>query len=303
MHAIISRWFADWFIFVVSSSGVEQTFTRGMDAANFKQEACTEFTEWSYWKVMIDVPRDPEDQIIAAAQKSYVRMFGCARKRHAVRADKGLLRKSRPGSEAAFLKQRRSTTLSQRDALARPIQVEIDSMDTSGHWTAAHEKEANFARSKRQKKLVKAAQDGLLVSREMTADLQELADGEVVAAQDTSRAFKGSSKLRNLFKNGCTQCWFAPLPLQDRADKRASNEMRNLSRACGGTGPSYVDLVGLKCYLDPSLRMTAVHHLHKWGLLETGHVHLADVLVVQDPGRTQPHLSWSSGSPHQPSTP
>ncbi len=98
-----------------------------------------------------------------------------SRVRDTPKVDKGVKQGPRPGSEASFLRKRRCGGASAADAFQKPIMSMIDNVTTT-HWTAAHNREAEFAQAKRQKMFVNAAADGLLRDSEITAGVMMRVD-------------------------------------------------------------------------------------------------------------------------------
>ena len=170
LHAVVR----DWQVFTVSTSGIEQTFTQGMQAVSDKQEHCDEETEWAYWKVKVDAARDSLDTLVPIARKLYLRRFGICRDStwRAPRKDTGLQKPERrcKDSEAAFIDARRNFGPS---ATSEVMDLQIDDMVDAlevDNWHDKHARELDFAEKKRRAKLVQAAADGLLTTSENAND-------------------------------------------------------------------------------------------------------------------------------------
>lgn len=111
LRPVVERWFA----FCASTSGVEQSFTKGQHAFGFKQLGALPQHEWSTLKLKVDSSNNDPDKLTTLAQRVWTRCFGIPRAsgtdRRKARVDTGLTRKRTAAaldkSEASFVRARR----------------------------------------------------------------------------------------------------------------------------------------------------------------------------------------------------
>ena len=107
-----------YFVFGLSSSGVEQDFSKAGFAIGHRRQAASEATEESCLKAILDLPHHDRSQIIALARRVWVVCYGASR-RGAPRVTKGVKRKARElsdgdvgmtvGTEQDFIHKRRQS--------------------------------------------------------------------------------------------------------------------------------------------------------------------------------------------------
>ena len=111
IRPVIERWFA----FCASTSGVEQSFTKGQHAFGNKQLGSLPLHKWSVLKLKVDASSNNPDELCKIAQQVWSRCFGIPRASGAERKrrlDAGLVKscKRNGTSEAEFLRRRRQAT-------------------------------------------------------------------------------------------------------------------------------------------------------------------------------------------------
>ena len=163
----------DWFTFVASSSGVEQSFTKGQWAFTGRQGSAYESTEENALKLVLD----NEDQTgmtntCELARRVWANVYTSmerASPKHP-RLDAGTTRQStKPTSEAACLRLRRKPLA--ESETGGPGRVD-DAGDADRVWDASHQKEFDFAASKTQKRKRQACFENRLLPDE-TSELLE----------------------------------------------------------------------------------------------------------------------------------
>ena len=154
-----------------STSSIEQKFTQCMYAISSRQGSATEWYEQSLARVVQDWPHcESPGEVLDEARGSWIahgfgtpRQSSPSRKR---RCDKGKSRGVVPGTEAEFLQNRRqmddAKILSFADAASNVDAMTIGDLHNDG----AFEKEVEFTRQKRQKRLEQGMNEGLLLPDE-----------------------------------------------------------------------------------------------------------------------------------------
>ena len=163
----------DYCAFVASSSGVEQSFTKGQWAFTDRQGSASESTEENVLKLVLDNEDQTEKtKTCELARQVWAQVYATmerASPKHP-RLDAGTTRQStKPTSEIAFLRLRRKP-LAESEA-GGPEGVEVAG-DPDLVWDASHQKELDFTADKAQKRKRQACFENLLLPDE-TSELLE----------------------------------------------------------------------------------------------------------------------------------
>ena len=256
-----------WFAFCASTSGVEQAFTKGQRAFTDRQASSSAAFEQSVIRLVTDTTGIDVDDLCKAAQRVWARCCGIARASGSVSRpanfNSGRKRSASGFGEAAFLRKRRGALVAS-DGVAGDVEVvraEIHQLHTP-LWSAQHERERQFAESKRKERLEQAADEGLLVGQED--------DPALHAAASTRRA----ELLRN-------------------AAHRETLTLKHKVMLTGGKLPLQSDLRGHHAYLEDNTWATFAG---SWLMHLVSEPSRASVFVVRDPGSDNPRsvLAWAA---------
>lgn len=179
-----------YFVCGISSSGVEQRFSKVAASFSDRQSHCSADTESMITKLVTDLPLHPSDQIDASARSVWLDCFGAPRKPYKRRMDEGVpkTKSHKPMSdllnEHQFLKKRRlsaraaaapslSASSSSAMAPAAPaapagMAVPADGMDDM--WGPRHDKFLLAVQQKQQVRTIEAVAEGTLHAGELPAD-------------------------------------------------------------------------------------------------------------------------------------
>ena len=169
-----------WRVVGISSSGVEQSFSKNCYTFGDHRQSAHSSTEEMHIKLSLDLARHDEATLIKKARLVWAFCYGLPRtSERSVRIDKGLKRKlshdihGDPTSEIGFLRKRRQVTHEALDAVGtNATAAASSSLPLPLSWTSKHEAELQFQRAKVHRRKVEAATDNLLLRGE--ADVAEL---------------------------------------------------------------------------------------------------------------------------------
>ena len=265
----------------VSSSGVEQTFSR-FDHAGLGRTPASTATENLRLRLLTSRHDEAEEKwVVHRAQELYVRLFpGGARTRDTSRKrlDKGTKRPrdGKGDSEVGFLRTKRRAV---RDAInaekaskglpgkADAAIVLKDLRGEAAGWTDGHAKELAFLRAKQAKRKVEAFRDGLLLDHEVSADLVKK-----VAEQDRQDR-KNDDKNRRDAK---------------RTSRKAAMACRPLPWGVLSHLMVWVDKEGLR----PEQEQAVQQRLQERGMARTQDRVRAHVFFVSDPSKPGQRVEW-----------
>ena len=167
----------------VSSSGVEQMFSKTALKFNDRMGRCSDANEESFLRVCMDLPDRDVAATLEAAQQLWAKAFGVARcSQRKPRFDKGVKRKLPPSgdAESAFVKRRRAASSAVASSLApwaKKVAIEQLSRPVApaGSWTVGHSAELAFLNAKRHTKDVDAQAENTLLPAESTQQLRQAA--------------------------------------------------------------------------------------------------------------------------------
>ena len=236
-----------WLGEVISSSGVEQGFTKSMRALGHLQETASPFLQYCYVKLMSDTP-DDDEALIHLAQRIYVHENGVSREGTRTYT----LKRKRPRketSEAAFLKRRRRGLdfIPGRDYNQN---INKDFRAGPGAWTAEHDAEMEFQRDKIQKRRLQAIKENTLLPGEYNGDDKRDADSKV------SEQLKAARQ-------------------RDRTFRRDNEKLE------GGTLPVKADLRGKTAFVTSDARCCATT-LPAFGIISVHDLKLADFVITNE---------------------
>ena len=167
----------------VSSSGVEQMFSKTALKFNDRMGRCSDANEESFLRVCMDLPDRDVAATLEAAQQLWAKAFGVARcSQRKPRFDKGVKRKLPPSgdAESAFVKRRRAASSAVASSLApwaKNVAIEQLSRPVApgGSWTVGHSAELAFLNAKRHTKAVDAQAENTLLPAESTQQMVQAA--------------------------------------------------------------------------------------------------------------------------------
>lgn len=150
------------FVFGVSSSGVEQFFSKTLWGFNNRRGSASPATEEACLKAIVDLPNHDRDHIIQIAQKVWSHVYGEARVSH-TKISRGVKKEKLANSEATFIHKRREAaavgSLSSSANFEKLTSVSAFDVAQPG-WSQEHTKELNFQRNKQHARQVQAVAEG-----------------------------------------------------------------------------------------------------------------------------------------------
>ncbi len=167
----------------LSTSGVEQAFSRGAWCFGSRRFSAASAVEETALKVALDLPRDNQEAVIRLAAKIWVKAIGMVRARCRSRIDKGVAKwkarcdndRNRGGeqvqSERDFINRRRAQAAAARGATGISGILALPAL--TAPLTEQQKKELEFQRQKHRKRKCQALYEGVLGPTEVTAELKE----------------------------------------------------------------------------------------------------------------------------------
>ena len=150
------------FVFGVSSSGVEQFFSKTLWGFSNRRGSASPATEEACLKAIVDLPNHDRDHIIQIAQKVWSLVYGEARASN-TRCSRGVKREKLANSEATCIHKRREAaavgSLSSSADFERLTSVSAFDVAQPG-WSQQHTTELNFQRNKQHARQVQAVAEG-----------------------------------------------------------------------------------------------------------------------------------------------
>lgn len=172
-----------YFLFGLSSSGVEQNFSQAALGFSSRRQGASADTEESVLRVILDLPHHDKNQIIKLARKVWCQVYGDSRQGGS-RLSKGVKRKASSlgdddkadgtmaHSEKEFIKRRRDSAAAVSCNRAGPADLVLDadalmanaaSGAGGAEWGEEHNKELVFQRGKLRARKLQAMAEGVLV--------------------------------------------------------------------------------------------------------------------------------------------
>jgi hypothetical protein len=260
--------------FGVSTSGVEQAFSKSAWFFNNRRLSSLATTEEFCLKVALDLPHHDTQEVIALARRVWAVCYGAPRKFSKTRIDKGVKRPARDDelvggqvvSEASFLRKRRKAAVeASRGTPLADLGGAAVAMPACQPqcWGEKHTRELEFQRSKLHNRRVQAAAEGSLLP----------AEGFAALLAEASAARSNMAKAQ-------------------RARER--NEARQASK---NTGLTSAEVLGLckntKVYIDVSPQAPDLHQsLRANSMQQVSSPALAEVFVVNQPGQADVKADW-----------
>jgi hypothetical protein len=161
-----------WRVVGISSSGVEQSFSKNCFTFGDHRQSAHSGTEEMHIKLSLDLARHDEATLIKKARRVWAFCYGLPRTpERSRRVDKGLKRKlshdssGDPTSEIGFLRKRRQVT---QEALAAGTYATAASscLPLPLSWTDKHETELQFQQNKVHRRKVEAVAENLMLRGE-----------------------------------------------------------------------------------------------------------------------------------------
>ena len=259
--------------FGVSSSGVEQKFSKSALKFTDRMGRCNDEQEESFLRVSMDLPDRDVPATLQFAIKLWHKAFPVPRgSPYTPRFDRGVKRKrlSSGDAESAFVQQRRAAARAAASSLASGAKAAaIEQLSRpaapAGSWTAGHSSELAFLSAKLHSKAVDAAAEHTLLPAESTPELQHAA---------AEKAHKRVSDQRARERKAC------------RAQATTHGVMpQGLLRAIRGKKV----FVHSDCRKFPGIRQAVVA-----SGLTSARLSEADVFVVVTPGRADSKVMFAS---------
>jgi len=244
-----------YFAFGLSSSGVEQAFSKGAWAFHARRQRASPDKEDFCLKVIHDNHLYHDDEIFQLARVVWQQCYGMPRTHGRPRADKGI---KRPLSQDActeinFLRKRRREA-AEAGAQVRGDIIRMDDLEPEV-WTEAHTRELDFQRRKTNARKVQAYAENSLLEKEVDENLAEQAD-------------ECKEKLvQNALKRKA---------LQERVRRAQGASASDVKSA----------LQGCRAYLAVPATMQLQSCIVGHGLAETKVLSHADVIICHEPGRS-----------------
>lgn len=269
---VIMKALTTWRVFGISSSGVEQNFSKNSWSFGDRRQSAHAGTEEMHIKLSLDLAQHDRATLIEKARQIWSFCYGPPRTHNGpARIDKCLKRKVAgeitgvPTSEIAFTRKRRRAT---QDALLAAGEAGV-AMDSLGKpnpaeaplpssWTDKHEAELKFQHAKERRRKVDAAADNLLLS----------GDGDVAALRAEASELRLDQVCSERARLARAKRITAALTGQSLASLLLAIRHKSayVSNDCGD-------------------RATMVTALRAAGLVQCNDMSQADVFVVQSPGR------------------
>ena len=280
--AVLREALIAYFAFSISSSGVEQKFSKGALRFTDRQACAKAETEEMYLKVCLDFPERDADAICTKAQQVWKHCFSPCLPRTLMRLDKGTKRKRPAEEENGFVARTEKDFLAKRRAAAKAASActakaasacaesaggsaesaaakaaSACAVSAGADWCETHEKELLFLQRKRNDKVVDAFAESSLLPFEVTPQVRAEA-----AAKHSQRVVDAQVRTRKAER-----------------DKAAAQGL-SLSAILGA-----IRCAGKAIFVAPACRSKELgvalgnHGLRSASILE------AEVFVVQFPGQ------------------
>lgn len=190
--------------FVVSTSGVEQSFSVGLRSLEPARLNMSEDTEEATLRFATLAWRRTESQcelpktLVLRARELWVECgFGQSRRHTAERVDAGTKRAGRHcHGEQGWLKAKCRAITEAVAAGASGAEAADPDVDADGAWTTRHQKEREKQRQKQHLRRVEALRDGMLLPEEITPGLLEAAAKEAKKDKNRDKAHRSAAKRR-----------------------------------------------------------------------------------------------------------
>lgn len=279
-HALVA-----YMAFGISSSGVEQGFSKAAWAFCSRRWAATPNTEEFVTKVVIDLPHNDETEVIDKARKVWLHCYGPPRTsvRRLQRIDTGVKKRTaeaisgdaaadaeaggkRFRSEAEFLRGRRGAVAIASEGVQLPgFDDAKQEALASGAWTDKHSKELRFQGDKLQSRKIQACREGALHDDEEAPELH----GQ--AANSRAKQVRDERSRRNTLA-------------KREADARGSTALEVLQR-----------VRGQRVFVEPTADDPALHQaLRHHGMLRTVEPWKADVFIAHSPESPSYQVKWAA---------
>lgn len=150
------------FVFGVSSSGVEQFFSKALWGFNNRRGSASPAVEEACLKAIVDLPNHDRDRIIQIAQKVWSLVYGEARVSN-TRCSKGVKKEKLADSEATFIQKRREAAAGGSSSSSANFEglTSVSAFDVvQPGWSERHTAELNFQRNKLHAREVQAVAEG-----------------------------------------------------------------------------------------------------------------------------------------------
>ena len=178
----IRRALQQYVAFGMSSSGVEQAFSKASWFISSRRQHARPMTEEYLFKLACDLPLHKKAEVSLLARKVWADCFGEARTWTGRRIDKGLKRprdaSSKPGwTEADFIRKRRAASSDAAHAIddAGDFADAFETPDETG-WNQKLEAEMKHQQKKHHSRRIQALSEGALLPEEKSAALQSQAN-------------------------------------------------------------------------------------------------------------------------------
>ena len=158
-----------YFAHGLSTSGVEQAFSKGVYVFHKRRFKAGPFAEECVLKVAWDLPHRDRQVVSRLAAKIWSLMYGVPRCTTRPRSDKGLKRRLGKYTEKAFVQKRRTAAAA---SVAAVVNVTAVSATAASGATDAYQAEEGFQAKKYRRREVEACADGLLLPYEESHALQ-----------------------------------------------------------------------------------------------------------------------------------
>ena len=244
-----------YFAFGLSSSGVEQAFSKGAWAFHARRQRASPDKEDFCLKVIHDNHLYHDDEIFQLARVVWQQCYGMPRTHWRPRADKGI---KRPLSQDActeidFIRKRRREA-AEAGAQVRGDIIRMDDLEPEV-WTEAHTRELDFQRRKTNARKVQAYAENSLLEKEV--------DEHVAEQADECKEKLGQNALKRK-------------ALQERVRRAQGASASDVKSA----------LQGCRAYLAVPATMQLQSCIVGHGLAETKVLSRADVIICHEPGQS-----------------
>jgi hypothetical protein len=273
---VLRRALIAYFAFSISSSGVEQKFSKGALMFTDRQGHAKAECEEMYLKVCLDFPDMDANTICDKAQQVWTHCFPAPRCNTVTRLDKGTKRK-RPAEDNGFLASTEKCFLAKRRAAAKGAASAAISAESAwasaesagavapgANWGDGHDKELLFLRKKLDDKVIDAFTENSLLPREVTPQVRAGA-----AAKFRQRVTDQQARVRKAQRDKAAEQGLS-----------AGAILRAIARK-----PTFVEQACRSKELAAALGKHGLWHAP---------MHEAEVFVVQFPGQADVFLSAAS---------
>ena len=267
-----------YFVFGISSSGVEQNFSKSRWGFGNRRLSAFPETEEYCLRLIMDLPNHDVSNVITLAQKVWSCCYGPVRQTHS-RISLGVLKPRKRAladgmvahSETDFIKNRRKAASALVDGLNRPgssndyaklIEIDEAEIDQPG-WLDAHTKELGFQKQKLRARKIQAFTEHVVD-----------ADGDATLVADAAKERR--SRI-----------------IAQRA--RIRKDIRTNAALRGATGvEAFAKIVGGLLHVDDNLASHALLQVMENTSMRRVEVHNADVFVVEHIGRIGQRITLAS---------